>query len=62
MMDLRADAPNEIVLCPQTTDLDVVRERVETWTETGIEGVVAKGWIARTGQGSAAGELTALPH
>jgi ATP-dependent DNA ligase len=37
-----ARARNEVVLTPQTADLDVVREWIETWTETGIEGVVAK--------------------
>jgi ATP-dependent DNA ligase len=39
---LLARAPNEVVLTPQTTDLDVVTEWIDTWTETGIEGVVAK--------------------
>jgi ATP-dependent DNA ligase len=40
--DLLAGAPANLVLCPQTTDPAVAREWIDTWTATGIEGVVAK--------------------
>ncbi|MEV7231365.1 hypothetical protein AB0M79_30770 [Polymorphospora sp. NPDC051019] len=34
------DAPPNLVLCPQTTD--VHEERLRTWPEVGVEGVVVK--------------------
>ncbi|MDG4825599.1 ATP-dependent DNA ligase [Asanoa sp. WMMD1127] len=39
---LLADVPNQLVLCPHTTSPAVAREWIDTWTSTGIEGVVAK--------------------
>lgn len=39
---LLTDAPAPLVLCPQTTTPAVAAEWTETWTTTGIEGVVAK--------------------
>ncbi|GIF69332.1 ATP-dependent DNA ligase [Asanoa ishikariensis] len=40
--DLLAGAPTSLVLCPHTTDPAVAREWLDTWTTTGIEGIVAK--------------------
>lgn len=37
---LLADAPTPLVLCPQTTDPAVAGEWIDTWTSTGIEGVL----------------------
>ena len=39
---LLADAPVELPLCPQTTDLAQARQWLTAWTAAGIEGVVAK--------------------
>ncbi|MEV4539298.1 ATP-dependent DNA ligase [Asanoa sp. NPDC049518] len=40
--ELMTETPANLVLCPHTTDPAVAREWIETWTDTGIEGVVAK--------------------
>ncbi|GGJ89709.1 ATP-dependent DNA ligase [Pilimelia anulata] len=42
LVELLAGAPPELVLCPQTTDVEEAREWMRTWTAAGVEGVVAK--------------------
>jgi ATP-dependent DNA ligase len=39
---LLVDGPPQLALCPQTTDLEVAREWLSSWTAAGVEGVVAK--------------------
>ncbi|WP_212828783.1 hypothetical protein [Polymorphospora rubra] len=39
---LLIDAPPNLVLCPQTTDVHEAREWLRTWPEVGVEGVVVK--------------------
>jgi ATP-dependent DNA ligase len=39
---LLVDAPTQLTLCPQTTDLDQATEWLFGWTAAGVEGVVAK--------------------
>jgi ATP-dependent DNA ligase len=41
---LLAGAPPQLVLCPQTTDVEQAREWLETWpSAVGVEGLVVKG-------------------
>ncbi|MGC4797158.1 ATP-dependent DNA ligase [Micromonospora saelicesensis] len=42
LTQLLADAPAQLTLSPQTTDLDQAAEWLTTWTAAGIEGVVIK--------------------
>lgn len=39
---LLADAPPDLVLCPQTTDVREAREWMRAWADVGVEGVVVK--------------------
>ncbi|BCB74500.1 ATP-dependent DNA ligase [Phytohabitans flavus] len=39
---LLADAPATLQLCPQTTDLNVADEWMQSWPAAGVEGIVAK--------------------
>ncbi|WP_091561718.1 ATP-dependent DNA ligase [Micromonospora pattaloongensis] len=47
LTELLADAPPELVLCPQTTDRDEATEWLGGWHAAGVEGVVAKGATSR---------------
>lgn len=42
LAELLADAPPDLVLCPQTTDPDLAAEWLGSWTAAGVEGVVVK--------------------
>ncbi|MGC1215147.1 MAG: hypothetical protein WA890_28285, partial [Micromonospora sp.] len=55
LAEVLEDAPAQLTLTPQTTDMDEVGDWLTTYTAAGIEGWSSSGWTAGTSPAGAAG-------